>query len=240
MLFKSKKDKDHVIFMYCDCLTHFVSPPLIDDHGFNFQDDFEESGKQGSPKIQIIWDIKNEFDFYNQDGNLYTFWQARILTRDWKLKGNVVKNIFGPHSAFYHSDIWLFEVGIHDGEIDFMTLDYPVKKNERHSFESEKRRKIVYKFPLFWFMRQVVDLEEKKIRESLILDKREILLENENKMLSHEKLKGWQVGERIDNISPWDPYGECLESPLEDYNFRREEEDQVSIRLHYEFFLAFE
>lgn len=229
MLFWARKGAINSI--YCDCDSHFHSADLYGANGFKMPDDFEfgNSSSVGTPRFQVIRDLKNGWCFYNHEGNLYPFTKTRILFRDCKIKQNVVEERYGERNPFHTGSIWFFETGFNYGNVEFMIFYYPYKKNEMPLIASH--RKILYRFPLFWLMNEVLILKEQEKKKAFSLE-RTISLENE-KIISHEMLQGWQDTGR-DTSPSEDDYSERVDFPLHDYYFCRD--DQVSIWLHFEFF----
>jgi hypothetical protein len=223
--------KGAVNSVYCDCDSHFLSADLYEVNGFKMPDDFElgNSGSVGTTRFQVIRDLKNGWCFYNHDGNLYPFTKTRILFRDYKIKQSVVEERFGEHNPFHTDSIWFFETGFNYGSIEFMIFCYPYKKNEMPLIASY--RKILYRFPLFWLMNEVLILKEQEKKKAFSLERTRSL--EYEKIIRHEMLQGWQHTGR-DTSPSEDQYSERVDFPLHDYSFNRD--DRVSIWLHFEFF----
>lgn len=224
--------RDSISSIYCDYDSHFHSAELYEAIGFKWPDDFDLDSQQisvGKTRFQVIRDLTNGWCYYNHEGNLYPFTKRKILFRDCKLKASVIEERFGKRNPFLASQIWFFEIGFNYGNVEFMIFSYPFEKNMMPVTESH--RKVLYRFPLFKLMSEVLQLKEQVEKKSLSLE-RSKSLENE-KIFSNEMLRGWEHGGR--DISPSaDPYSERLESPLRDYYFKKD--NQVSIWLHFEFF----
>ncbi len=191
--------------------------------------DLETSGSVGNPRFQVIHDLRSGWCLYNHEANLYPFTKRRILSRDLKIKQGVIEERFGNRNPFHSGSVWCFEIGFNYGNVEFMTFYYPYKKNEMPLIASH--RKILYRFPLFWLMNEVLKFKEQEKKKSFPLERTKSL-ENQ-KIISHEMLQGWQHMGR-DTSPSEDHYSERVDFPLHDYYFCRN--DQVSIWLHFEFF----
>jgi len=230
MFFGSSNDSINSLF--CDFSSSFwPKEEFFEILGYKWPDDFEKAERIGNAGFQLISDLRSELMFYNHLGQLYSCSESKILEKYAKVKEEVIVEKYGNRNPFIGGGVYLLETGFNhqNGDIEYITSKY--NKEDWNSFSSF--RKVVYRFPLFWLMWEVLTLTKQKYNKKGISSERIKILENE-KIISHEKLKEWHLIER--DVSPcMDVYRERVELPLRHYNFTSRD-DHVHVWLKFEFF----
>jgi hypothetical protein len=223
--------KDPISSMFCDFSSSFwPKEDFFNTLGYKWPDDFEKGEQIGDSRFQVINDFKSGLSFYNHQGILYPDTKKKILERRSKVKKDIIVERFGNRNPFREDDVYLLETGLNDGNVEYIIFNY--NKENCNSFSSF--RKIIYRFPLFWLIWEVLALKKQRYKKGFSFERIE-KLEHE-KIINHKKLNEWSFVERI--VCPCaDVYTERVELPLTDYNFISRDE-QVSIWLKIEFFEA--
>lgn len=216
--------------VFCDFYSEFL-PDLpaefLDVFGLKWPDDFEGTEDIGKSRFQFIHDFKSGACLFNHEGTLHPFTERKILERKHKIRESLIEETFGEQTSFIANNVYFLETGFNLGDVEFMT--FKINKEKFNSFESY--RKIVFSFPFYWLLNEVVALAEIKNRKNLASERIQQL--ESDRILKHKKLEGWRFMER-DTSPSADAYREIVELPLHNYYFSRDE--QVHIWLKIEFF----
>ena len=217
--------------VFCDFYSEFLPglpTEFLDGFSLKWPDNFERNEYVGNSRFQFINDFKSGVCIYNHEGTLYPFQKRKILERKHKIRESIVKEKLYEQTPWFRTDnVYFLETGFNLGDVEFMTFE--INKEKINSFESY--RKIVYSFPFYWLLNEVVALAEIKNRKNLSSERIQQI--ESDRILKHKKLEGWRFMER-DTSPSADAYREIVELPLHNYYFSRDE--QVHIWLKIEFF----
>jgi hypothetical protein len=164
-------DRTSVDSVFCDFSSSFlITHPedLFSVYNLKWPDDFEDREEIGTSRFQVISDFKSGLYLFNHEGNLYPFTERKILLRQNKINMTVITEKLGKLLPFDPDNIYSLETGFNLGNIEFMTFD----ANQRKKSSFESYRKVLYRFPLFRLLQNVVELKEmqyKKISRVRIL-----------------------------------------------------------------------
>jgi hypothetical protein len=216
--------------VFCDFYSEFLPglpAEFLDVFGLKWPDDFDGTEYIGKSRFQFIHDFKSGACLFNHEGTLHPFTERKILERKHKIRESFVVKRFGERTPFRANNVYFLETGFNLGEVEFMTFE--INKEKFNSFESY--RKIVYSFPFYWLLNEVVALKEISNKKKLTSEN--IIQMESDRIIKHKKLEGWQFMER-DILPCADEYIEKVERPLHNYYFVRD--DKVHVWLEIEFF----